>query len=108
MDDSWYEDWKAGMDVKDFIGNYAVSTVRLISDHGWNGDLRGYWYETMVFRAVDGKIVTFGDLHCDRYVTEEQARAGHALWCATVQQGEDEKRTPNEWIIPNTDQASDR
>lgn len=57
------------------LPHVIVSTVRLSIDHGHGGV--PLWFETMVF-AHDGTDITeWGELDCDRYTTEEQARAGH-------------------------------
>jgi hypothetical protein len=60
-----------------------ISTVWLGLDHGSpNGP--PLIFETMVFRSNRD-----GDLDCERYATEEGARAGHeamvAKWMATVE-----------------------
>ena len=49
---------------------FTVSTIWLGLDHGYDGKLA--IFETMVF--ADG---SWSDLYCDRYATEEDARAGH-------------------------------
>jgi len=64
------------MKLRDYVGNRAVSTVRLTIDHGFGGQPR--WYETMVFPAEGEEITSFDELYCDRYETEAEALAGHA------------------------------
>lgn len=51
--------------------SYRVSTVWLGLDHGWGGG-RPLIFETMIFTS-DEAIDTW----CDRYSTEDEARAGH-------------------------------
>jgi hypothetical protein len=61
----------------DVINGYVVSTVRLPIDHGF-GQGPPLWYETMIFRATEeGRVADWGELHCARYTTMEQARTGH-------------------------------
>ncbi len=60
--------------------HFLVSTVCLESMH-FGGE-----YETMVFPCdTDGNVTDWGDLHCDRYETYEQAVAGHAGVVLTFQ-----------------------
>jgi hypothetical protein len=61
-------------------GDYTVSTVRLLVDHGWNGE--ELWYETMVFRGD-----SFADLYCLRYGTHAEAEAGHAATVEALRAG---------------------
>lgn len=65
----------------DLPGNLRVSTVRLSVDHGWGG--KPLWYETMVF-----PMDSWGDLDCERYETEEEARIGHDAMVKRVMVGE--------------------
>jgi hypothetical protein len=62
-----------------------VSTVNLSIDHGYDG--KPLWYETMVFPRIDDEISDFGDLHSDRYETEDEAKAGHAKVLADCNAG---------------------
>lgn len=56
---------------------YAVSTVKLLSDHGFNG--RELWYETMVFECDgSGNITNWLELAGNRYTTRDEAVYGHA------------------------------
>lgn len=57
------------MNLKDYIGDYLVSTVDL-----WFFDVGSY--ETMIFKKENGEI-DFRDLYCERYKTEEEAKEGH-------------------------------
>lgn len=66
----------------DTIGGYRISTVRLPFDHGYSEDAPR-WYETMIFA-----VGSWSDLFCDRYATEEEAVAGHALTVQRVRAGE--------------------
>lgn len=52
-----------------------ISTVWLGIDHRFGGDCPPLIFETMVFPSKDD----MGDLDCDRYSTEAEALAGHAL-----------------------------
>jgi len=65
----------------DIIDGLRVSSVRLSVDYGWDG--KPLWYETMVFRDGD-----WSDLACERYETEDEARAGHTAMCERVRAGE--------------------
>lgn len=65
----------------DLPGDLRVSTVRLSADHGFGG--KPLWYETMVF-----PMDSWGDLDCQRYETEEEARAGHDAMVLRVMAGE--------------------
>lgn len=57
-----------------YKGNkYLISTVDLGIDHGY-GNNTGIFWETMVFNADN---LTWGDLHCDRYKSREDAANGH-------------------------------
>jgi len=57
------------------VGTLRVSTVFLMSDHNHGRGGPPILFETMVFR--DG---SYGDdIGCDRYTTEEEARAGHKV-----------------------------
>ena len=56
-----------------FIGDVPleVSTVWIGINHNFSGEGPPLIFETMVFGSE-------GDLYCERYATEEQAREGHA------------------------------
>lgn len=54
----------------DKLGGHIVSTVRM-------PDAFSYNFETMVFKDGD-----WGELDCDRYSTEAEARDGHASMVA--------------------------
>ena len=56
----------------DEVGNYRVSTVELPSDHGFGGT--PLWFETMIF-----PMENYIEEYCERYTTEEEAIAGHAV-----------------------------
>lgn len=66
--------WETRFDLKTQVGDYLVSTVDLGINHSFD-DIPLY-YETMIFKKVNGKI-DYTDLYCERYTTEEQARTGH-------------------------------
>ncbi len=66
---------------RDEVGDYLVSTVFLVIDHGWRGI--PLLFETMVFPGDD--IGT--DLFCDRYTTWDQAKAGHDRVVAALRNG---------------------
>jgi hypothetical protein len=57
--------------ARDTVRGYLVSTVFLSIDHSYGGG-PPILFETMVFGG-NGE----GDVFCDRYATEEEARAGH-------------------------------
>lgn len=50
---------------------YLISTIDLGIDHGF-GDNTGVYWETMVFPKDE-----WGDLHCERYKSREDAAKGH-------------------------------
>lgn len=62
------------------VGPYWVSTVWLGLDHAHMGP--PLIFETMVFHEESGMT----DIVCERYSTESQALAGHALVVADVEQ----------------------
>jgi hypothetical protein len=79
-------DWAAKSEDKDYksiaierVGTYRVSTVWLGIDHRYCKEGPPTIFETMVFDG-DG----FTDRYCDRYTTENDARAGHARAVAGV------------------------
>lgn len=63
-------------------GEYEVSTVELPFAHP-RGTEMDAMYETMVFRVGDRT-----DIDMDRYVTQEEAEAGHARMLAKWNGGE--------------------
>lgn len=63
--------------AEDTVGDFWVSTIRLSIDHGSSFGRPPLWYETMVFRQKDGEVTSWSDLYCNRYTTEDEARAGH-------------------------------
>ena len=65
---------------EDLPGDLWASTVRLTIDHGFGGT--PLWYETMVFPTG-----SYSDIACERYETEEEARAGHARIVASILDG---------------------
>lgn len=67
--------------AQDTIDDFWVSTVRLTADHGWGRT--PLLYETMVFQKG-----SWSEVECDRYSTEEEARAGHKAMCERVRAGE--------------------
>jgi hypothetical protein len=56
------------------VGKLWVSTVWLGTDHGWDFGNAPVIFETMIFGSWSGD-----ELYIDRYVTEDQARAGHEM-----------------------------
>jgi len=60
---------------------FMVSTVRLPTDHGYDG--KPLWYETMVFQTPGEwqDPTSYADLDCTRYTTEQEAWAGHQKTC---------------------------
>lgn len=63
------------------VGKYWVSTVWLGIDHSFNWfkdepNPKPLIFETMVFKVINGKKDYSGEEQV-RYVTEEQAKAGH-------------------------------
>lgn len=69
-------DWENRFDLKTRVGNYEVSTVDLGINHQFDDNLPPLYYETMIFKVVDGKV-DYSEIYCDRYTTEEEARIGH-------------------------------
>lgn len=83
------------VDRTEFPDGRMVSTVWLGIDHGWFSDGPPIIFETMVFGPEPSTKVTFPsgetanfypDEHCERYATEEEARAGHERICAALRQ----------------------
>ena len=64
----------------DQVGEYIVSTVFLVFDHGFVGD-GPVLFETMVFKDSQS-VDTLG--WTDRYTTYDDARAGHQAICDSV------------------------
>jgi hypothetical protein len=60
----------------DCVENYAISTVFLNIDHNF-GEGEPLLFETMIFKAKDGKIDDFLELYCKRYHSYESAEKGH-------------------------------
>ncbi len=70
---SLMEDWRYRVIRQTHLpSGVEVSTVWLGLNHGFPGRGRPVIFETMVF--PEG---TVHDLACDRYCTEQEARAGH-------------------------------
>lgn len=67
-------DWENRFMIKDYIGDYLVSTVDLGINHSF--DETPLYYETMIFKIENGKV-NYSDIYCDRYTTKEQALKGH-------------------------------
>lgn len=59
------------------VGDTEVSTVWLGLDHGYGEGHEPVIFETMIF---GGQFAG----ECDRYCTEDEAKAGHAKWVAAV------------------------
>lgn len=60
--------------------HFLVSTVTLPMR------LLGDDFETMVFRcSPEGEVESYSDLYCDRYLTPDEAEAGHARAVETFQ-----------------------
>lgn len=62
------------------VGSYVVSTVWLGLDHGFGYNNKPIIFESMTFTldAWNGNGL-LEDHDCDRYSTEEEAKAGHQL-----------------------------
>jgi hypothetical protein len=78
-----HEDWVASFEnpkdkhvCQQFVDNYWVSTTWLGLDHNWGGG-PPLIFETMVFRAVGGEVISWESLLCERYSTEKEALRGH-------------------------------
>lgn len=74
--DGWLKTFGDNRVAKTTVGDVEVSTVWLGIDHQY-GDGPPLIFETMVF---DGPL----DQECERYSTEEQAKAGHEAMVARV------------------------
>ena len=70
--------------AEDTVGPYWISTVHLRIDHG-HGRGRPLIFETMVF-AKDADPLNL-DNWCERYCTEDEAKAGHTVAVAMVRDG---------------------
>ena len=68
------------LNLKDTLEGMMVSTVKLPMEH-WGG----MWYETCAFLQGDSDVI-------ERYVTEAEARIGHAKYVAQLEQWVREKR----------------
>ena len=62
-------------------GEFVISTVKLMFDHGFGGV--PLWYETMVFNSNS----SMSDLYMDRYATKEEALEGHKKAVKLVEEG---------------------
>ena len=60
----------------DYLEKCRVSTVWLGLNHNFY-DGPPLIFETMVFRASNGKVTDWGELDMDRYSTLKQAKNGH-------------------------------
>jgi hypothetical protein len=78
-------DWENRWELKTRIKNYLISTVDLGIDHSF-GIGEPLYYETMIFKEVDGQIV--GSMgYQERYSTEEESRIGHKKAIEYVESG---------------------
>jgi len=68
-------DFKVRFHLRTEVGEYLVSTVDLGIDHSF-GIGKPLYYETMIFKKINGEV-DWGDLYCERYSTEEEAKEGH-------------------------------
>lgn len=58
---------------------YIVSTVFLGTNHGIQGvNDTDLWFETMVFKADENKVVNYSHLYCKRALTYDEAEQNHA------------------------------
>lgn len=60
---------------RDHIGQILVSTVWLGVNHNFSRSGPPLIFETVVFNAPEESML---DDYCERYATEEEAKAGHA------------------------------
>lgn len=72
--------------VRDKVGRFVVSTVKLPMDHNFGGVGKPVWYETMVFEYVGPEIDDcdysgVDSLGQTRYTTQQEAEAGHKRVC---------------------------
>jgi hypothetical protein len=74
---------KRDLALRDYIGDYAVSTVSLSIEHSG-----GTWYETYIFPAEGEEIVEWIEVWGVRYATRDEAAKGHADTCAKLKAGE--------------------
>jgi hypothetical protein len=74
---SAFEDFKARQVANDELCGHTVSTVWLGIDHGFGLSAKPLIFESMVFRGEES-------LECQRYATEDEARAGHVALVAEV------------------------
>jgi hypothetical protein len=85
--DEWVEAFESrtlgdnGVAVDELEDGAYISTVWLGLDHSFGGPVP-LIFETMVFGGPH-------DGFCERYATEEQARAGHRRALAAIRQGQD-------------------
>jgi hypothetical protein len=77
------------LDLKEFIGDYCVSTVALSVEH-----FGGMWYETYIFPSDGKKITHWIEVWGTRYATRDEAVAGHAEVCERFRAGELEVDAP--------------
>lgn len=78
-------DWDNRFDLKTKFNGYIVSTVDLGIDHSF-GIGKPLYYETMIFKEVDGHIAGSTGYQ-ERYSTEEEARIGHQKAIEYVKSG---------------------
>lgn len=71
--------------LMDVVDGYYISTTDLGLDHSF-GFGPPLYYETMIFAVKKNKI-DWGDLYCERYTTEEQAKEGHKKAIEFVKNG---------------------
>ncbi len=78
-------DWNNRFNLKTEIKGYLISTVDLGLDHSF-GIGKPLYYETMIFTKNDEDI-SFHELYCKRYSTEEEAKKGHQVAISLVKEG---------------------
>lgn len=76
----WMENAANRVVARDVVDGVTVSTVFLGLDHNWGGGPPILW-ETMIFGGVH-------EGYCERYSSQETARAGHAKALTLVREGE--------------------
>lgn len=84
--------------LKDKVGRFVVSTVKLPIDHNLTGN-KPIWYETMVFEYVGPEIDDcdysgVNSLGQTRYHTQEEAEAGHKQVCEEARVLDEEMDRP--------------
>jgi hypothetical protein len=95
----WKEDEDDAVIIvaRDETGTHLVSTVFLGLNHGYFGNVRAVWFETMIFdKSTQGEKIEFGgtvletkigkSIYCDRYSSLEEAYIGHGMALAWLKE----------------------